>query len=90
MLSQDLNLPLEEKTQRPSWFSKKLFPVQEAISVVVKQFNVYEIFAGFVLIVTAIGELSEKELSWSWYVIVILLLAEALYLRTFKKEDLKK
>jgi len=38
------------------------------------------------LVVTAIGELFGKHLSYSWYVVVILLLAEALYFRTFKKE----
>jgi len=86
MLTKSLDLPLKEELPKQTWASKKLYPISEAVASIARQSNIYEIFAGFALVVTAIGELFGKHLSYSWYVVVILLLAEALYFRTFKKE----
>ncbi len=90
MLTKSLDLPSKEELPKQTWASKKLYPIREAVASIAKQSNIYEIFAGFALVVTAIGELFGKHLSFYWYVIVILLLAEALYLRTSRREDIVK
>jgi len=86
MLTKSLDLPLKEELPKQTWASKKLYPISEAVASIAKQSNIYEIFAGFVLIITGVGELIKIQFSLYWYVIVVLVLIEALYLRTPKKD----
>ena len=93
MLTQKLELPKQKELERKSWNVKQLFPFREAISILKKKSNIYEMFATFMILVTAIAELSGRYLSYFWYVLVVLVLAEALYLRTFfvqKDEEKEK
>ncbi len=90
MLTKDLTLPNKEERKKESWKFKQLFPIKGVISTIRKKLNIYEILSTLMILITAVSELSGRTLSIYWYIPIVLVLLEALYLRTFIIDDSNK
>ena len=85
------NQKIEKKPEEKSeWSVRKLFPFAAMASTLSKVFvNPFEVLAGVMVLVAGIGELFGRNISWLFYVILILVLAAAFALRFLHKDESK-
>lgn len=75
--TQRLNLPLEP-THRKKWDSETFSFFKQTAHSVLKTFNPFQLVFSFMVVITAIGELLSRELSWLWYLLLFMVLLIAL------------
>jgi hypothetical protein len=76
-MTSEQQLPLQ-KTEKSEWSIRKLFPFAAVTGAFAKTFiNVFDVLLGFNLLILGVGELSNKDLSWFFYVLTVLLLIVA-------------
>jgi len=86
-LTQQQNIDDKPSDKSESWSVRRLFPLSAmttTISDFAKSSNPFELFFGFMIFITGIGELFGSEFEWLWFVIMLLILGGAFYLRLLK------
>jgi len=86
-LTQQQNIPNKPSDKSEDWSVRHLFSLSAmttAFSDFVKSSNPFELFFGFMVFITGIGELLGSEFEWLWFVIMLLILGGAFYLRLLK------
>lgn len=84
------NLPEKPKPEAESWTVRKLFPMLSAVASFAKVANPLEMMAAFMVIVSGIGELLNRNLSLPWYLVLCLILGGNFYLHYKQKLPRKK
>lgn len=81
-----MSLPKRQDEESPGWTKRQLFALSAAVSAVFKALNVFEAVLLLQMIVTGVGELANRHLSFEWYFTLVLILGFNAYLRIAKKE----
>ena len=84
-------MEFEKKPKAPGepWTVRRLFPFASTVSAISKMLNAFEIFSAFMILITGFGELFGRNLSWFWYLILLLVLGGAFSSRFFEGEKEK-
>lgn len=73
-MANNQELPIKAVAKEP-WTFRRLLPFSGAVSAITKTFtSPIEVIFGFMIAVTGISELIGNRPSWTWYVLVLLVL----------------
>lgn len=80
-MTQTQDIPIQ-KQEQSTWSTRRLFPFTALSNAFVKTFiNVYDVLLGFSLLIIGITEVLNRNVSWIFYIVVIVLIAASLYER---------
>lgn len=89
-MAKEQELPLE-KTEQSGWSVRRLFPFAEVSKAFAKTFiNVFDVLLGFSILVLGLCELANREVSWFFYILAVLLLVCAFVERRANALDAKE
>lgn len=67
------------KTEKSEWSTRRLFPMANVTSAFAKTFiNVFDVLLGFTIFIIGLCELANREVSWFFYILAVLLIVCAL------------
>jgi hypothetical protein len=73
-LAVEQEVPLQQ-TEKSVWSIRKLFPFAEVTGALARTFiNVFDVLLGFSILIIGLCELANREVSWFFYILTMLLL----------------
>lgn len=77
-MTSEQELPTK-KTEKSEWSTRRLFPMADVSKAFAKTFiNVFDVLLGFTVLIIGLCELANREVSWFFYILAVLLIVCAL------------
>lgn len=81
-------LPIETN-QKLGWSMRRLFPMAAVSKALAKNFiNIFDVLLAFSIFIIGVCELANREVSWLFYILTVLLLASAVVERRANTTDI--
>lgn len=85
-LTKKTDFPMMPIEPSRKWTIKRLFPVANIVSNILKTYNSFEIFFTLMIFITGVGELIGRRFSMYWYIIMLINLGGIFFIRYIEKQ----